>query len=304
MTAPITNSPPSFPSICNRLPHRRQAPRPPCTTRRRPTLHPRHRRRSCPSWRSTTRASRTPGIHLPMTDSRSAVLHSATALSWPKIGKTTLHWVRGATTTFLRIRVPVSGSSLAQAASLSNVGPCSIRRRIRRLVDPFCSKTLTERTGEWRFRPGRYSKIITTTTHPTCVDDVDGVLDAAGDSGYSTGVTGPNGLRLLDGACRRSRHCRCRCRDRSRPHCRGGRNGDSKTPRHCAPCRIRGSCVSGARLAEWALRRSTAPPPPPWPPPPGADSSQTWPPPTASTRVHSGFPARSPERSRSGRCGR
>ena len=41
--------------------------------------------------------------------------------------------------------------------------------------------------------PGTYSKIITTTTHPTCVDDVDGVLDAAGDSGYSTGVTGPNG---------------------------------------------------------------------------------------------------------------
>ena len=45
--------------------------------------------------------------------------------------------------------------------------------------------------------PGLYSKIITTTTHPTCIDDVDGVLDAAGDSGYSTGVTGPSGSGVL-----------------------------------------------------------------------------------------------------------
>ena len=41
--------------------------------------------------------------------------------------------------------------------------------------------------------PGTYSKIITATTHPTCVDDVADVLDAAGDSGYSVGVSGPNG---------------------------------------------------------------------------------------------------------------
>ncbi len=38
--------------------------------------------------------------------------------------------------------------------------------------------------------PGTYSSITTTTTHPTCIDDVDGVLDAAGDSGYTSGVSG------------------------------------------------------------------------------------------------------------------
>jgi hypothetical protein len=157
----------------------------------------------------------------------------------------------------------------------------------------------TDRTN-WgmALAPGAYSKVITTTTHPTCVDDVDGVLDAAGDSGYSTGVTGPSGsvfstalvvglviaaaavvaiLGLVVGVA------------------------VVVTRRR----RVAGSPVAFVDPAyPWPGGPSGpsgyAPPPPPWPPPPpppppppaGADPSQTWPPPMASMRIHSGFPAR------------
>lgn len=38
--------------------------------------------------------------------------------------------------------------------------------------------------------PGFYTEIVTTATHPTCVEDVNGVLDAEGDSGYTSSVRG------------------------------------------------------------------------------------------------------------------
>ena len=209
MTAQITNCPPSFHSICSRSQLRRPAPSPPpgppCTTLRRRTLHPRLRRRSCPFWRSTTKASRTRGIHPPMTDSRSAVPQTATALSWPKIGKATSHWVRATTTTFLRIRAPVSGSSLAQAVFLSNVGLCSIRRRIRRSVDPFFCKTLTGRTGEWRLPPGDLQQ----GHHDHHPSDLcrrrRRSARRRGRQRLQHWCDRPEWLRLLDGTCRRPR---------------------------------------------------------------------------------------------------
>jgi hypothetical protein len=147
--------------------------------------------------------------------------------------------------------------------------------------------------------PGTYSKIITTTTHPTCVDDVNGVLDAAGDSGYSTGVTGPSGsvisTALVVGLAIAA----------------------------AAVVVVLGLIVAVAVVVTRRRRAAGPPaafidpayrwpggpssptpgnaPPPPWlPPPPGADPSQTWPPPTASMRVRSGSSARGLGRSEQG----
>ena len=139
--------------------------------------------------------------------------------------------------------------------------------------------------------PGTYNKVITTTTHPTCVYDVDGVLDAAGDSGYSTGVTGRSGsifpTTLVVGLAIAA----------------------------LAVVLILGLIVG---VAVFVTRRRVpgpplafvdaayswpggppghspgmAPPPPPWPPPEppfGGGPPQMWPPPHASTQGPSGFP--------------
>jgi hypothetical protein len=137
--------------------------------------------------------------------------------------------------------------------------------------------------------PGTYSKIITTTTHPTCVDDVDGVLDAAGDSGFSTGVTGPRGsifstalivglaiavvavvviLGVIVGVSvfvtRRRRV--------------SGPPVGVVDPVYSWPSGPPGQSPG------------MAPPPPPWPPSVGGPA-EVWPPPHVSTQVQSGFPA-------------
>ncbi len=144
--------------------------------------------------------------------------------------------------------------------------------------------------------PGTYSKIITATTHPTCVDDVADVLDAAGDSGYSVGVSGPNGsifsaalviglavavlgVLLVSGLIVGVTVFVTR---RRRP---AGATGPFVDPAYT---------WSGGPPGHSPGMMPPPPswPPPPPPPPPGA-SQQMWPPPppSAAARAHPVLPA-------------
>jgi hypothetical protein len=136
--------------------------------------------------------------------------------------------------------------------------------------------------------PGIYSKIVTTTTHMTCVNDTDGLLDAEGNSGFMTSVTGPNDSALAVGLAiaaaallvvlgvivmvavlvtRRRRAW--------------GPPGALINPPNSWP-----GGPSGQQLG-------TAPPPPPWQAPwspPAGGRSPAWSPQGPSTQAHPGFP--------------
>jgi hypothetical protein len=158
--------------------------------------------------------------------------------------------------------------------------------------------------------PGAYTKVITDTTHPTCVFDVGGVLDAAGDSGYTIGVSGPRGsivpaglvlglgiavlaVVVISGVIVGVAVLVTRRRRLARPIAVGTApmySWSGGPPNHWPP-------QAPPPPSPWAPPPPPPPPPPPspWPPPlPDASTAHAWSPPGTSTRFHTGVPVPDP----------